>query len=171
MLPLRQNLVSSVYVVMFAVAHASRSRTPLPQFMTSPIEAVNNWAKAVEEHLNSGSRSRSRSPTHRSESAGLPTPRTTSPELAVLYACAEREALSKLSHSVVDVSFDMCDFAYCYINAKQSIVTAIEYRTHTVWCAIIPLPATTSACRRGGDLIQVERDWHTGQSPFERLYH
>lgn len=103
-LPLRQNLVSSVYIVMFAVAHAARSRTPLPQFMTSPVEAVNNWAKAVEEHLNSGSRSRSRSPTHRGETEGLAGSRVTSPELAVLYACAEREALSQLSHCMEDVS-------------------------------------------------------------------
>jgi hypothetical protein len=118
-LPLRQNMVSpfesngrwqllsdlqqvtSLYVVLFAVAHAARSRTPLPQFMTSPIEAVDNWIAAVQEHLNSGSRSRSRS---RSRSPTFARDRETSPELAVLYAFAEREALSQLSHCVVDVS-------------------------------------------------------------------
>jgi len=89
---------------MFAVAHAARSRTPLPQFMSSPIEAVHAWATAVEEHLNSGTRSRSRSPSSRNEVESTIATRTTSPELAVLYACAEREALYQLSHSVVDVS-------------------------------------------------------------------
>jgi hypothetical protein len=89
---------------MFAVAHAARSRTPLPQFMSSPIEAVHAWATAVEEHLNSGTRSRSRSPSSRNEVESTISSRTTSPELAVLYACAEREALYQLSHSVVDVS-------------------------------------------------------------------
>jgi hypothetical protein len=88
---------------MFAVAHAARSRTPLPQFMSSPIEAVQAWAQAVEEHLNSGTRSRTHSPS-RNETDNMVSTRTASPELAVLYACAEREALYQLSHSVVDVS-------------------------------------------------------------------
>ena len=145
-LPLRQNLVSSVYIVLFAVAHAARSRTPLPQFMTSPVEAVNNWAKAVEEHLNSGSRSRSRSPTRRGEPEGLPGSRTTSPELAVLYACAEREALSQLSHCMEDVS-------HFYLRELLNntdpihIAIALEDGTNVVRSAVFPLSTTAPACR------------------------
>jgi hypothetical protein len=129
---------------MFAVAHAARSRTPLPQFMSSPIEAVQAWAKAVEEHLNSGTRSRSRSPNSRNDAESTISTRTTSPELAVLYACAEREALYQLSHSVVDVSRGSG-----MAKNKFSLTidfTVAQHRPIALWGSIIPLPTSIAAC-------------------------
>jgi len=142
---------------MFAVAHAARSRTPLPQFMSSPIEAVHAWATAVEDHLNSGTRSRSRSPSSRREVENMIPSRTTSPELAVLYACAEREALYQLSHSVVEVSDGVYRKPRISSNASDgSILTAAQHRSGAVRRPIIPLSATTAACRRGGNFVSIK---------------
>ncbi|KAJ9122833.1 hypothetical protein QFC24_003869 [Naganishia onofrii] len=99
-LPLRQDLVSSVYMTLFAIGHASRSRSPLPQFLPSPRDALNKWGKAVERLLGeSRPPSGTQSPVP-SESGGHAYPRglktSNAMDLAALYAFAEREALSRL---------------------------------------------------------------------------
>ncbi|KAJ9119016.1 hypothetical protein QFC22_003505 [Naganishia vaughanmartiniae] len=99
-LPLRQDLVSSVYITLFAIGHASRSRSPLPQFLPSPHEALNKWGKAVEKLLGeSRPPSGTQSPVP-SENGPHVFPRglrtSNAMDLAALYAFAEREALSRL---------------------------------------------------------------------------
>ncbi|KAJ9092812.1 hypothetical protein QFC21_006688 [Naganishia friedmannii] len=99
-LPLRQDLVSSVYITIFAVAHASRSRSPLPQFLPSPREALNKWGKAVERLLGDSRPSSGTQSPISSENGGHIHPRglktSNAMDLAALYAFAEREALSRL---------------------------------------------------------------------------
>lgn len=89
-----------MYITLFAISHASRSRSPLPQFLPSPREALTKWGKTVERLLaDSRPASGAQSPTV-SEAESHPyrrQPRTpTAMDLAALYAFAEREALSRL---------------------------------------------------------------------------
>jgi hypothetical protein len=100
--------VSSVYITLFAIGHASRSRSPLPQFLPSPRDALNKWGKAVERLLGeSRPPSGTQSPVP-SESGGHAYPRglktSNAMELAALYAFAEREALSRLCDVLDEVS-------------------------------------------------------------------
>jgi hypothetical protein len=92
--------VSSVYITLFAVSHASRSRSPLPQFLPSPREALTKWGKAVERLLAdsrpaSGAQSPAVSETD-SHAMRRQARTPTAMDLAALYAFAEREALSRL---------------------------------------------------------------------------
>lgn len=100
--------VSSVYITLFALAHASRSRSPLPQFLPSPRDALNKWGKAVEKLLGeSRPPSGTQSPAVSETDAGMCPKRTVTPnamDLAALYAFAEREALSRLCDILDEVS-------------------------------------------------------------------
>jgi hypothetical protein len=121
--------VSSVYITLFAVSHASRSRSPLPQFLPSPREALTKWGKAVERLLAdsrpaSGTQSPAVSETD-SHAVRRQARTPTAMDLAALYAFAEREALSRLCDILDEVRITLSQIPQCtdfYSNRRSSLL-------------------------------------------------
>lgn len=155
--------VSAVYITLYAVSHASRSRTPLPQFLPSPLDALNQLAAAAEDHLYrnrspSGSPTRPSTPTE--ETRGRKDSRTSAKssasELGTLYAFAEMDALRQLCHTVEDVRILPVQTGIPRI-ADESCCIDVDDSTLSLWNSIIPLIPTTTHLRRRRNHIPLDR--------------
>ncbi len=111
-LPLRQEVVSSVLIALFALSHSFRSRTSLPQFIPSPRRALGELMEAIDQHAR-------RIRLRRKEASGAGDASAISDlndvralEISIVYAMAEGEALNELC-LVLDQVCSPLVFSFC----------------------------------------------------------